>query len=905
LKFIRFFFLIAIVLIANVIASAKKHGYSKRLSTADTLIKLDTVKDKRLLRRAQRTKPGKQTATDTTKKINLTDTTKKKSGGLQSEVKSVADDSTYTDADKKITYLFGNARVTYEDFSLDADYIRIDEKKHLIFASGRVNPKTGVYTNRPIAQTKDDKPITLDSIYYNFQTKKIYSYNASTEQDGNFITGGESKKLNETEVALHNVLLSTCSLPMPHTHFGIVVTRGIAEKNRIVTGPAYLEIAGVPLPIAVPFGFFPKPNSRASGFILPSFGEDNRLGFFLRSFGYYKAFSDYLDLTTMASVYSKGSYEIGTTARYLKRYNYQGSLALNYGSHNYGVSGDPFTKDFNIQWSHSQDANAHPGSTFSASVNAATASFYANNPATTNYNIQQLTQNNLRSSISYSRTWAGTPFNLTTNISHSQDLSRKTVTLELPTFNFNMTSISPFDSKNRVGEQKWYQKLTVSYTLQGTNKVNDVPESQLFKKETISRRLQNGFQHNIPIGLNLNVFKYFQFNTSANYSERWYFQSIRKSYARGSIRGSEQLVTDTVSGFTRAGEYSLNGGFSTKVYNTLAFKRGNLRAIRHVMTPNVSFNYRPDFGDPNYGYYRRAVSDAIVPYPASSQLYSIYESSVYGGPSAGKFAGVSFSVDNTIEAKMKARSSDTSGADRKVTLLQGLSFSSSYNFVADSFKLAPVSFNAHTALFNQKVSVSLNGSLDPYVTQLRDSVTNGRVVRYARRVDRYTFQNGAFPTLTNLAFSMSFSLNSQTNKRQPPTAGTLQNMTANQAERLAMIDSDPSRYVDFNVPYNVSVNFNFNYNNQIVSKTTSSTVSASGDVNVTPKWKVQYTTNYDFKAAKLGITQFSIYRDLHCWDLSFRWTPFGIYKSFSVDLRVKASILQDLKLTKRKDYYNN
>ncbi|WP_345947886.1 putative LPS assembly protein LptD [Mucilaginibacter sp. PAMB04274] len=894
-------------MIVNAIAHAHKASYyNTTVFTADTLIKLDSVKDKKLLKPAQRiaAKAKRSAKQDTSKKVARLDTTKKKPGGLQSEVKSVADDSTYTDPDKKITYLFGNARVTYEDFSLDADYIRVDQTNHLIFASGRRDPKTRRYTGRPIAKNKDESPLTADSILYNYQTKRAYSYNTSTEQEGNFITGGEAKKLNETEVAYHNILFSTCSLPYPDTHFGIVITKGIGEKNRIISGPAYLEIAGVPLPVAVPFGFFPKPNSRSSGFILPSFGEDARLGFFLRNFGYYKAFSDYLDLTTMASVYSRGSVEIGTTARYLKRYKYQGTLALNFGSHNYGVSGDPFTRDYNIQWTHSQDANAHPGSTFSASVNAATQSYYANNPATTNYNIQQLTQNNLRSSISYSRTWAGTPFNLTTSLSHSQDLSRGTVSLELPTFNFNMSSISPFDNRDRVGEPKWYQRVTVSYTLQGTNKVNDVPESQLFKASTLSKRLQNGFFHQIPIGLNLNVLKYFQFNTSANYSERWYFQSIRKRYARGSIRGNEQLVTDTVPGFTRAGEYALNGGFSTKVYNTLSFKGGSLKAIRHVMTPSLSFNYRPDFGDPVYGYYRQVVSDAIVPYPATSQKYSIYESSVFGGPSSGRFAGVSFSLDNTIEAKMKARSTDTSGADRKVSILQGLSLSTAYNFAIDSFRLSPINLNAHTALFNQKVSVSLNGTLNPYVTEVRDSVSNGTLVKYIRPVDRYTFQNGRFPTLTNLSMSMSFSLNSATNKKNP-APNTLQNMTAGQAQQLAMIDSDPSRYVDFNVPYNVSVNFNFNYNNSYLTKTTSSTVSASGDVNVSPKWKVQYTTNYDFKAAKLGITQFSIYRDLHCWDLSFRWTPFGIYKSFSVDLRVKASILQDLKLTKRKDYYNN
>ena len=905
MKFIRFFFLFASVLIVSAIAVAKHHSYSKPLFAADTLIKLDSVRDKRLLR--IKDKPGKQkSAADTTKKNARTDTTKKKPGGLQSIVKSVADDSTYSDATKKITYLFGNARVTYEDFSLDADYIRIDEKNHLIFASGRRDPKTQRYVNKPIAKNGNESPLMADSILYNYQTKKAYSYNTSTESDGNFITGGEAKKLNETEVAYHNILFSTCSMPYPHTHFGIVITKGIGEKNRIISGPAYLEIAGVPLPIAVPFGFFPKPNSRSSGVLLPSFGEDTRLGFFLRDFGYYWPVNDYLDITTYASIFSKGSFETRSIGRYLKKYKYTGSMTLAYGSHNYGVSGDPFVKDYSVQWTHSQDANANPGTTFSASVNAATSSYYANNPATTNYNIQQLTQASLRSSISYARTFAGTPFSFTANLGHSQDLARKTVTLELPTFNFNMTSLSPFDSKDRVGEQKWYQRLTVSYTLQGTNKINDVPESQLFKSETFKKRLQNGFQHQIPIGLNLNVLKYFQFNTSANYTERWYFQSIRKRYPRGAIGNGEVPIIDTVQGFTRNGEYSLNGGFSTKVYNTLQFKGGGaLRAIRHVMTPSISFNYRPDFGDPSYGYYRRAVSDAVVPYPSTSQLYSIYEGSVYGGPSAGKFAGISFSLDNTIEAKMRARSTDTSGTDRKVSLLQGLSLASSYNFAVDSFRLAPISFNAHTAIFNQKVSLSFNGSLDPYVTELRDSVSNGTITRYTRRVDRYTFQNGQFPTLTNMSFSASFSLNSQSNKPKPPTGQTLQNMTGAQAQQLALIDSDPSRYVDFNVPYNVSVNFNFNYSNTYVTKTTSSTVSASGDVNVSPKWKVQYTTNYDFKAKQVGITQFSIYRDLHCWDLSFRWTPFGLYKSFSVDLRVKASILQDLKLSKRKDYYNN
>jgi lipopolysaccharide assembly outer membrane protein LptD (OstA) len=931
LKFIRFFFLFILIIIVSVIAFAGNRSRMKALRFADTIIKLDSVKDKKLLRTPKPAKP-KRTVTDTTKrklkadttkrttltdttkkglkgdttvKTVVIDTTKKGANGLQEEVKWVAEDSTYFDAKNSILYLYGRARVTYGDYELDADYIRVKEKKHLIFASGRTDPKTRRYTGKPISKQKDESAITADSLLFNYQTKKGKSFNASTEQDGNFITGGQAKKLNETEVAYRNVLFSTCSLPYPDTHFGIVITKGIAEKNRIISGPAYLEIEGVPLPIAIPFAFFPKPNTRSSGVILPSFGEDARLGFFLRNFGYYKAFSDYLDVTTNASVYSKGSFELTSTGRYLKRYKYQGNLTLSYGSHNYGLQGDPSVKDYSIQWTHSQDPNAHPGSTFSASVNAATSSFYSNNTATSGYNLQQLTQNNLRSSIAYSRVWAGTPFSFTTNLSHSQDITNKTVSLELPTFNFNMTSLSPFDSKNRIGEQKWYQKLTVSYTLQGTNKINNVPESELFNSTTLTKRLQSGFQHQIPIGLNLNVFKYFQFNTSANYTERWYFQSVRKSYARGSIGANQTLVTDTVPGFARAGDYSLSAGFSTKVYNTATFKSGKLKAIRLVTTPQISFAYRPDFSDPSYGYYRTAVSQAVVPYPYSSQNYSIFESSVYGGPGAGRSAGINLSLDNTLEAKVKAKSTDTSGADRKIPIIQGFSINTFYNFAVDSFRLSPIGFNAHTTVLNQKVSLSLNGTLDPYVTQVVDSIQNGQIARHIVRFDRYTFQNGQLPRLSNLSFSMSFSLNSMTNKQpKTPAGSTLQNMTPGQADRLALINSDPSAYVDFNVPYNVSVNFNYNYTNDGINRITSSTVSASGDVNVSPKWKIQYQTGYDVKALAFTATSFSIYRDLHCWDLSFRWLPFGIYKSFSVDLRVKASILQDLKLSKRKEYYN-
>ncbi|WP_426667585.1 putative LPS assembly protein LptD [Mucilaginibacter sp. McL0603] len=905
MKFVRLFFLLVIILVVNVIASAKVSSFKSYRPVIDTIIKLDSVKDRKLLKGKKSTsnKGGKTAA-------GKTDTTKKQSGGLKSIVTAHAEDSTRYDDVHQVLYLYGRARVTYEDFELDADYIRVDEKNKIIFASGQIDPLTKRYIGRPISKQGKDKPVTSDSLRFHYETKKGKIYNASSDQDGNFITGGQAKKLNETEVAYRNIIFSTCDLPYPDTHFGIVITKGIGEKNRIVSGPAFLEIEGVPLPLAIPFGFFPKPDSRTSGVILPTFGEDQKLGFYLRNFGYYIALNDYIDLTNMGTFYSKGSYEVSTSARYLSRYKYSGTVTLSYSSTNYGLPGDPPTKDFHIDWSHSQNPNSNPGTTFSASVNAGTSGFFKNNPATQGYNLNTLTSSSLRSSIAYGRVWEGTPFNLTVNLSHSQDLVNKTVTLELPTFNFNMSTISPFDSKERVGTQKWYQKITVGYSVQGTNKINAVPESELFTSETFTKRLQNGIEHQIPIGFNQNILKYFQFSANVNYQEWWYFQTVRESFARGSVPGRDSLTFDTVGGFKRAGQYTVGASLSTKIYSTLSFKNSSIKAIRYVATPSLSFSYHPDFSNLNYGYYQTAVSNATIPYQISYQKYSIFQNAVYGGPSAGKTAGVGISIDNNIEAKVRPKSTDTSTTDKKIKILEGFNISTFYNFAADSLKLSAISFSGHTSLFKQKLNITIGGSLDPYVTQVRDSIMSNQIFKYKVPTNRYTWQDGKFPTLTSFNLSASASLNPALFKPQntttPTPANTLQTMNPDQAAKLALLNSDPSAYVDFNVPWNVSLNYSFNYNNGYTSTFVTNTIQLSGDVNVTPKWKVQYTTNYDLRAGRLSsATSFGIYRDLHCWDLSVQWLPFGYYKSYNVTLRVKAAILQDLKLTKRSDYTSN
>jgi hypothetical protein len=900
LKFVSLFFLLEVVLIVNVMAATRAVKTKNYQPLADTIVKLDSIKDRKLLRLKT------PIPTKGTKTLAKTDTGKKSKDGLDAELHATDDDSTRIDKVNNILYLYGRARVKYQDVEMDANYIRVDQKNHLIFASGTRDPRTHRYVGRPISKQGKDKPVKSDSLLFNYQTKKGKVYNPASEQDGNYISGGQVKKLNETEVAYRNVLFSTCNKPFPETDFGIVITKGIGEKNQIISGPAYLEIEGVPLPLAIPFGFFPKPDHRTSGVVLPSFGEDQKQGFYIKDLGYYIALNDYIDALTQGTLYSKGSYDLNESIHYLSRYKYSGNLSLSYGSHNFGLAGDPPAKDFNITWSHSQNPNSNPGSTFSASVNAGTNSFYTNNPAIANYNLQSLTQNNLSSSIAYGKTWTGTPFNLTVSLSHSQDLTKKTVTLNLPTFNFNMSTISPFDSKERVGEQKWYQKITVGYSLQGTNNINAVPENELFKGSTLFKRMQNGLEHQIPIGFNQTILKYFQFNASANYTERWYLQSIRERYDRNNLINPDQPVIDTVGGFKRSGEYNLNAGFSTKVYGTLNFKKGKLKAIRQVITPSLGFSYKPDFSDPSYGYYKTIVSNATIPYPSTFTTYSVFQNGVYGGPSAGRQAGISLSVDNTIEAKVRAKATDTSNADRHIKILDGLSFSTFYNFAADSFKLSAISFSGHTAIFHEKVNVSFSGSLNPYVTQVRDSISAGRIEKFAHSIDRYTWQDGKIPKLTSFSLSMSGSLNPATFRPKTtlqPVGNTLQSITPQQQEKLALLNSDPGAYVDFNVPWNISLNYSFTYNNNVTSTYITNTVMLSGDVTISKGWKIQYSTNYDIRALALSsATSFSIYRDLHCWDLAIQWLPFGYFKSYNVTLRVRSTILQDLKLSKKSDY---
>ncbi len=846
---------------------------------------------------------------DTTKKGNAQ--TAPKDTTASEKIEYSAQDSSFVDKEKEMVYLYGKARVKYQGIELDADYITYNSKTKLIYASGRTDAK-GKYVGRPIFKMEGQSTSMADSLFYNTETSVGRIWGVYTEQEGGFFTGGKAKKQPDDEIHSKGQTYSTCNLP--HPHFGIYITKGIVTEHQIITGPVYLKIEDIPLPLGLPFAFFPKPNKKSSGVILPSPGEDYTRGFFLRDGGYYLGLNDYWDAKILGTIYTRGSYDGSLLSNYTKRYKYNGNINFRYSNARYGLEGTPEyepQKAFNIQWTHSQNANAKPGTTFSASVDAGTGSFNRLTAGGGSYDYNQIINNTMRSSISYGKVFSN-GINFTLAASGSQETQNKTVGLQLPDITLNVPTFNPFDSKDRVGEQKWYQKITVGYSMQGTNSIQTT-EDQLFKKGALSK-FKSGFIHQVNPNMAFNIFDYFNFNTGVSYTERWQFQTIRKSYLKvlNNTGQNDQEILDTVPGFKRNGEYSLNMGISTKVYSTAQFKKfGNFKALRHVMTPQMSFSYRPDFSGIEKGYYKLAYYTDGTPKMGSDgkqQKYSIFEGSPYGFPGNGRSASISFSLDNTVEAKVLTPKDTTGKGDKKIPIIQGLSISGSYNFLAPSFKLSTLGFSGRSQ-FTDKLGINYYGTLDPYRYTDTVDVLTGRVSR--KLIDDYVWNVGKLPRLTNFGFSFNYSLNPEALKKKNENEQNLKDkaaktgMTPEQSEELAKVSRDPNAFVDFKIPWNFAFSYTFNYNTDRVGQnsTITNTLNFNGDANITTKWKVQFNSGWDFKASTFSQTSLAIYRDLHCWDMSFSWIPFGAYQFYSVDIKVKASVLQDLKLSKRKNYY--
>ena len=835
----------------------------------------------------------------------------KNNSDLDKKVEYKATDSVVMSKDKNIIYMYGNARVVYGDFELDADYIRYDQKNNVIFASGRTNPKTKRYVGRPIFKSGTEGSAIADSLYYNSATTRAKVFGVFSQQDDGFFSGGQSKKQADNELHIKNMMYSTCNLP--HPHFGLMISKGIATEKQIITGPVYMIIEDVPTPFALPFAFFPKTNKRTSGILLPTPGEDASRGFFLQNAGYYLGLNDYWDAKILGTIYTNGSYEGTLSSNYIQRYKFNGNININYANSRNGIQGqENVGKNFRVGWSHSQNANAHPGSTFTASVNLSSSTYYTATAANSSYDQSAIAQNVSTSSIAYSKVLAGGLFNFSTALSANQTFSTKQIDLQLPQFNLNMSTISPFDSKDRTGEQKWYQKITVGYSLQGNNSIS-TKDSILFKPEGL-RQLKSGFSHNIPIGMNFTLLKYLTFSLGGTYNEVWNFQTIDKRYTKYTD-GTYTFRTDTLTGFKRAGSYNLSTSMSTKVYGkSKEFKNlGNIQQLRHVMTPSVSFTYSPDFADPSVGIYKygldqngQRIRDLST---GRDVTYSIFEQSAFPGSFGGRQASIGFTLDNTTELKVRSPKDTTGTGSRKIPIIQGLTFSGSYNFLQKTRKLSDISFSGRSQ-FTDKLGINYNGVLNPYL--LRDS-TNVITGAFVQKLEdsRYFWQGGKFlPRLQSFGFSFDYGFNADAVKKKNENYDNLkgqvekQGMTPLKSEQLNAINRDPNAFVDFNIPWNFAFQYSFNYSNILGVSQITNTLNFNGDFNLTPKWKFTFNAGYDFKNNGLTPMNIAIYRDLHCWDMSVNWIPYGAYKSYSVTIKVKSSILQDLKLSKRQGFYN-
>ena len=814
-----------------------------------------------------------------------------KKSGLDGMVSIVARDSQRVVAIENMIYLYKNAKIKYQDFELSADFIRINNKTNEIFASGVIDDK-GKYVGRPVVLFSNETPKALDSLKYNFDSGQAITYGIFTEVEGGYISASKLRKNMYNENSLHTGFYSTCNIPYPHTHFGIRMTKAIVTENQIISGPAYLVIEQIPLKfLAIPFGFFPKPDKKSSGFLFPSFGEDVVRGFHMRDLGWYFAFNDYVDAEVRGTIYSKGSYEASLRSQYRKRYRYDGGFNLRFASTRTGVEGTPGykpSKDFNITWNHQKAPESNPGSTFSASVNFGTGSYFQNTTANGSYDYEQMTRNNMSSSISYGKTFADGKVNLQSSFSHRQDISTGNVYLELPSVSLSVATFSPFNPGNRKIDPKWYDQIQVGYSFSGRNSI-DTDESELFQSGSL-KKFRNGFQHTVPVNLSLKFFKYFTSNTNVNYTERWYFQSIQRRLENNP--GGYEEIRDTLQGFKRAYDYSVSSGVATTITGMYP-KIGKIQAMRHEIKPNINLNFRPDFANNMYGFYRKFIDNY-----GQENLYSIFQDGIFGGPGMGRSFGIGFNIDNSLEAKIISKKDTTNGGIKKIPLIQRLNISGNYNLVADSFRMSELVLSGAVPLFNNSTTINFNGILDPYAM---DAITG-------RRLNRYLLRDGKLARLASFGLSADYQFNPQAANNRQNNLNTIQNQNQNLTpeENLALsrISSDPNAFVDFKIPWKLSASFSFQYFNRGVQKSVISTINVNGDFNVTEKWKVQFNSGYDFKSKQVSLTRFSIYRDLHCWDMSFGWVPFGRFQSYNVTIRAKASILQDLKLTKRNDHYN-
>jgi lipopolysaccharide assembly outer membrane protein LptD (OstA) len=818
--------------------------------------------------------------------------------------------------DRRIVKLYGNSVITYGDIKLEADQIIIDYAANTLTAIGRKD-STGQQIGYPIFYNGAEVYET-ETITYNFKTGRARISGVVTQQGEGYLHGETVFKNAENELFSLNNTYTTCNLADPHYHIRSKRTKAI-PNDKVVSGPFNLEINDVPTPLGFPFGMFPAKQEASSGIIFPSFGEERRRGFKIEDFGYFFDINEYIKIAAQGSLYSKGGHAMQLNANYLKRYAYSGAFNFTYTKLRLSdnIEDETTQNDFRLAWNHTPQSRGT--SRFSASVNAATSSYNQNNYLGVNANPENTTIDNttrqLSSNLNYNKTFPGTPFSLSLAARHTQDVAPidqggGEVNLLLPSIAFNMSNVYPF--KGKVGgSTNWLDKINIRYSLNGSNDitnnlgrigVNNTDSIAPFTIDNLGLFFDNartGFRHQIPLSTSFKLFNYFTGSPSINYEERWYFEKLE--WVIDPENPNRAIISDTIPGFNRVYDYNFSLAINTRLYGTYFFKKGKVQAIRHIMNPTFSFSYRPDFGDEKFGYYQTFETE-----DGRILRQSRYQGFLYNAPAPGESGSIGFGLTNQLEMKVKS-DSDTTDQARKVPIFNTLGFNTAYNIVADSFKLAPISWRANTSILKKKVNINLSGSIDPYVYRLDSTGVNSsdETVYYQRRVNEFAWNNGqGIGQLSRASIAISTNLNPAAQEGDDDTREEIINSNIPEYEKDFLLQN-PDAYVNFNIPWSLRINYTLNYTRigfrdpELVQS-----IRLSGDFSLTEKWKFTYNTGYDFESKALTQTNLGISRDLHCWELNVNWTPFGFYQSYNFTIRVKSSLLQDLKLNRTRSFFD-
>jgi len=801
---------------------------------------------------------------------NTIDSTKVQNNFFDDEIKQYAEDSLKLSIGSKKAFLFGNAKIEYQKTTITASYIEIDWNKNTIYAKSTLDSANN-QIGKPVFK-EGNESFTAEEMTYNFKSKKCSVKKITTKEGEGYILGKTVKKVNDDVFFLNKGDYTTCDAEKPH--FSIRANRiKVIPGEKIITGPAYLTFFRIPTPLIFPFGYFPNNDKKSSGVIIPSYGESASMGFFLKDGGYYFTLNKKMDLSLKSDVYTQGSWNLKSLFRYRNRYKYSGNFNLSYGNMKNSYIGFPNyseKKDFHIKWSHKQDAKANPSLTFSANVEAGSSTYLKNN----SYNASDYLKNTMSSNVNLSKSWNDGFFNnLNLSLRHSQNISTNNISLTLPDVSLNSKRIYPLKSLGNTAKSQWYDKISIKYGMSTKNTIS-TKDSLLFSRNSLSN-FRNGMKHNIPISTSIRVLKHFNLTPSFNLTERWYLNQIEKNWSDSDLTPTN----DTIHKFTRAHDYNFSTGLNTKIYGLVKFKKSKIAGIRHVISPNLSFTYRPDFSNEKYGYYKTVQKNI----KGDTESYSIMRDGIYGSPSSRESGNINFSLGNILGMKIRNKK-DTVETFKKIKLIESLGISSSYNIFSDSLNMSNVRLNARTKLFNI-FDITFSSDYDPYLT---NENKNNRINQFEIAT------NNRLARLKSFTTSIGINVNDksfQSDKKDN-----------DESEK----EDDEENRDFYSIPWNLNANYSLKYNKGHQSSAfadTTQSLTFSGNIKITKKWKIGFRSGYDFDEKELTYSSVDIYRDLHCWEMLFHWIPIGNHKSYTLTIRVKAAALRDLKYEKKRDWF--